>query len=763
MAGMAAPRRPVTDSPAEPVGKVHISRIRVVRWIFLIAFFLVGLRLVRMQLDPDLRFTQEDLTHVGQKDIPIFRGEIYDNSQRLLATDRPCSTLSADPRQISDPVGLARQIAPLLQLDESDILARLTRLDENGQKMKSVRIKRWLTDSEEEAIKPIVTEAGRGLLFEREPIRVYPEGQLAAHVIGFASRERIGTEGVELAYDGYLRGIPGLRRGRVDGKDRQFLPTGTAEYVAPRGGEQVTLTINAEIQFRLEQELDKALVSAQAPRAMGMVMDPKTGAILALACRPAFDPNEYWTATPEQRKNRSVVDVFEPGSSFKIVTASGALEHGLVTPDTMIDCENGSFNPYGHTIKDFHPKGVIPFSECFAESSNIAMIKIGAMLGPERMESWIKRFGFGQKTCPDFHGESRGIFRPRSKWSRLSMGSLPMGQELAVTMPQLARAFCVIASGGYLVEPYLVESSVSQDGMISYEHEGEAPVRILSAQTAQTMRELSHLVVLHGTGQLANIPEYRVGGKTGTAQMANPRGGYIPGKFTAIFAGFAPVADPRIVAVIVVEEPAIKLHFGGQICAPVFRDVVRESLIMMNCPQDPVQGPGPLAPKSSVVEDVAGNAGGENDADTVAPPQVAMEFLEGAPDETPQNGNQLQLTSAEPKLSYGDAGLPDFRGMTKRQAQLQAASLGLNWDAQGSGWVVEQDPPPGTLIDTVTLCRLVFSNVKSTPASTKADDTASKAPAPSATGDATSIKTTHTKSAQTGNHDTQAIAKTARM
>ena len=271
------------------------------------------------------------------------------------------------------------------------------------------------------------------------------------------------------------------------------------------------------------------------------------------------------------RKNRALLDMFEPGSAFKIVTASAALEHGLIVPETLIDCEGGAFNPYGHRIRDFHKLGVEPFSKCFEESSNIAIIKVGAMLGKERLETWIRRFGFGDRTSPDFQFESPGMFRPLSEWSGLSMGALPMGQEIAVTIPQMARAFAVIANGGFLVEPYFVEQAATRDGRVTYRHEAPPPTRILSERTAATMRDLSYQVVRYGTGAPASIPEYRVGGKTGTAQMARKDGrGYDPDRYTTVFAGFAPVGNPRLVAIIVVQEPMIRLHYGGYVCGPVF-------------------------------------------------------------------------------------------------------------------------------------------------------------------------------------------------
>ena len=653
-------------------------------------------KLVQVHTDPDMELTAEERAHIAEIELRVPRGEILDRDGRLLAKDRPVFSLWANPRGAVDPEMVALSLSTQLGIDENEVLARLTRRDEKNSLMRFVWLKRWLTDKEVDAFDTLDPSLKYGLELKKESVRFYPEGELAAHVVGFVNRDGFGCDGIEMAYDKHLRSIPGRHKSRVDAK-RNILRSLIFESEEPEGGDTVHLTIDKATQRILEQGIDKALVSSQAPRGMGIVVDVKTGEILAMACRPAFDPNAPGDVKSDNFRNRAVEFVFEPGSSFKIVAASGALEHGLVTTETMINCENGAFNPYGHRIRDFHRLGVIPFSHCFAESSNIAMIKVGAMLGPERLEQWITRFGFGRKASPDFPLESSGIFRPRSKWSGLSMGALPMGQEIAVTMPQLARAFCVIASGGFLRDLHVVDRVVDRSGAVTYEYKGEEPERILSDATAKTMKDLCHLVVLHGTGQPACIPEYRVGGKTGTAQIAEKGRGFVPGKFTAIFAGFAPIADPRVCCVIIIQEPAIKLHFGGSICGPVFKEVVRDTLIRMNCPPDPVlEGPGAV------------QSAPEEDEDTVL---ASSESDTPLPEtDSPLDPLQLAAVANGSEPAGGEPLLPNFAGMTKRQTKEYLDSVGIRWDPEGAGRVVSQDPAPGTNLREVTLCRLVFSS-----------------------------------------------------
>ena len=703
-------------------------------WGFLIAFLVVLLRLIKVHTDPDMQLSYEEKSHIGEVELRVPRGSIYDRDGSLLAADRQVFSLWANPREVVDPEMASIALGAPLGVNELELAARLVRRDENDVLMKFVWVKRWLSDQDLRVYDNLDPMLKSGLDLKKESIRYYPEGELAAHVLGFVNREGFGCDGIELAFDKRLRSIPGKHVSRVDA-NRNLLASLTLETTDPEGGDSLYLTIDKATQRTLEKEIDRALLSAQAPCGMGMVVDVKTGAILAMACRPAYDPNALEDIQDERYRNRALEFVFEPGSSFKIVTASAAIEQGLVTPETIIDCENGFFNPYGHGIKDFHRLGVIPFSHCFTESSNIAIIKVGAMLGPERLEHWIRRYGFGRRACTDSPRESPGIFRPRSKWSGLSMGSLPMGQEVAVTMPQLARAFCVIANGGFLRDLYVVERTVDREGNVTYQHPADPGDRILSEATVRTMRELCHSVVLHGTGQRASIPEYRVGGKTGTAQIARPGGnGFEPGKFTAIFAGFAPISDPRICAVIVVQEPAIRLHFGGSICGPVFKEVVRDTLIRLNCPPDPVVDetrPQQETPMSAAGRQEAASvsaagrqeAADMEDEDTV----VARESSEPEVPVKPETTlDPVQLVASTSASGSDQPVLPSFLGMTKQQAKARIDALGIGWDPQGAGRVVAQDPAPGTYLREVTLCRLIFSNeqvqipdeVKRTPAAT---------------------------------------------
>lgn len=702
----------------EPMGPVQQGRIHFVLKMFLLVLTVLMLRLAQLHLNPNLELTQEEAAHIGQVELHEPRGEIYDRNGLILATSRDVPSIWVDPRKVTDVEALATALHETLGMERQEALERVQQADGRGTPRKFVWVKRWIEDVPLEALQMLVDASGGALSMEQEPVRFYPNGDTASHVLGFVNRDGKASEGLERQFDKHLMSVPGKHLARKDGK-RTLLASLTLEYTEPTGGEDIITTIDTSIQHRLEDALDKRMEETNASQAMGLIMDPKTGAILALATRPAFDPNHYSTTSEELRSNRALLDVFEPGSAFKIVTASAGLEQGLITPETRINCENGGFNPYGHYIKDFHKLGVEPFSKCFEESSNVALIKVAAMIGPERLDNWIQRFGYGEQTSRDFQYESRGIYHNRERWSKLSMGSLPMGQEIAVTMPQLARSFAVIANGGFLVEPHIVEQAVNRRGEVTYQFEPREHPRVISEKTAQTMCELSHRVVLFGTGSYANIPEYRSGGKTGTAQMARPRsegGGYYPDRYTTVFAGFAPVADPRLVCVIVIKEPMIKLHYGGYVCGPVFADVVRDALIRMNVPEDPVVDEN--APEKMRKPVVVAEEEIVEDADTtVSREELAkLAAMEDSLDQLIAPLDSLELPGIQQDGMVTARGLPDFTGMTKRQVKERLAQLGIPWDPTGAGWVTHQEPPAGTPLNQVRLCALTFSNQRATEA-----------------------------------------------
>lgn len=693
---------PRPESAGMPPAPKHKGRIAFVLAVFLCGLGAIVLRLVNLHTEPAYDFSQEDRYHIGWDDIPAPRGDIRDVRGSLAATDRQVPSLAVDPAHIEDPAVLAGALAGALDMDEAVLRARF----EDAVQQKGLRflwVKRWLHKRDLKALQ--ACEELPGVLLREEPVRFYPQGSLAAHVLGFVNREQVGSAGVELTYDKHLRSTAGKWTAWKD-RDQVLLPSRMVDFEAPKLGDDVHLTLDLAIQDSLERELDAAIQRCKAETGMGILLNPDTGAIYALACRPAYDPNRYNEFAVDLHRNRAVLDVFEPGSAFKVVTAAAVLENGLITPETTIDCEGGSFYPYGRRrINDTHPLDEASFSAAFAESSNVAIVKLAMLLGGEGLDAWIRRFGFGETTSRDFGVESPGIYRPLERWSKASIVSLPMGQEVAVTMLQLARAYAAIANGGWLVEPHVVERITNDAGEEVYRFKQPARPHILHESTARKLQVLCHEVVTHGTGKYAHIPEYRVGGKTGTAQIAKPDGsGYYEDRYTTVFAGFAPLRDPAICGVIVVRAPQIEQHYGGYVCGPVFRNTVRYALSTLHVPEDPAE------------TDVRIPGLQREDADTLVA-RLELGIMDLEPGDLDPGG-------LEPLERLEPAGLardlpertgppaPDFIGLTKRQAYAVALRENVRWAARGSGWVVYQDPAPGAPLGAGTVCRLIFSNDK---------------------------------------------------
>ncbi len=674
------------------------ARVYATMGFFAFAFGAIIVKVLFAHLLPAAYLSKEGDVHKGLVSVHVSRGNIYDSNGILLATDDKIPALCADPKTVEEPERVALLLNLELGIDEDETIANLSKRTKDGKPRRFVYLRRWVTEVSGEELKQIAAVAGKGVFVVYEPMRYYPQEMVAAPLLGFVNRIGNACEGIELEFDKWLRSVPGEHRGRKDGRSN-LLSSLTLESRPPEGGDHVYLTIDAVIQRALEQAIEANMARCNAARGMGMIMDARTGAILALAYRPAFDPNHFEEYDEKLWKNGALRDVFEPGSVFKIVTASAALEQGIVTPGTPVFCEWGRYNPYGHWIRDVHKMGEATFAEVFAESSNIGHVKVARDLGPDALSEWIHRFGFGVRCTQDLQPfEEPGIVHPRESWTRLTMGALPIGQEIAVTMPQIARAMAVIANGGFLIQPYMLDRVESRDGEILYRGGGAPAHPILSPETAATMRDLCHQVVMHGTGTMASIPEYRVGGKTGTAQIAyKDRRGFDKDRFTAIFAGFAPVRDPRLVGVIIIHEPMIKRHFGGYVCGPAFREVMREALIRLQVEPDPVQ------------EDIDTEAGTEEDIDVMGP-RVVLAKEERARTLFLDSFDDVELVTRERDGTEWVQGLPDFTGMTKAEAHQRLMELGLDWTPQGMGRVIAQQPPAGTPITQVGVCRLLFSN-----------------------------------------------------
>ncbi|HEX9779807.1 MAG TPA: penicillin-binding protein 2 [bacterium] len=493
------------------------------------------------------------------------RGRILDCRERILAMSVQAPSVFADPRHVAGGAETAHRLADVTGADPALVRARLGQEDRGF-----VWIARQIAPQARAELASL-RRAGVGVRDELK--RVYPHGTLGGHLMGFVDIDHQGLEGLELAFNGALRGYDGWRRTLRDGQGQYLVGPWTTEAL-PTAGHDLVLTIDAVVQQVAEETLDWGVETFNAKGGSVIVMDPATGAVLAMATWPNYDPNDPGRARPETRRNRTVTDLFEPGSIFKIVAASALLEEGRISPEETIFCEHGEYPTVArHVLHDHHGYGTLSFADVIRLSSNIGVAKAAQRLTPEELYRYIRAFGFGEPTGIDVPGEISGILRPPGRWSRLSPFILPIGQEIAVTPIQLAVMTSVIANGGWRVTPRVVERIQDADGAVVRVPASAPPVRVLSAETARVMQELLVSVVGSGTGRLANVQGLTAAGKTGTAQKIEPNGRYSHSRFVASFVGFAPVPDPSVVIVVNMDEPR-PVYYGGSVAAPMFRRVV---------------------------------------------------------------------------------------------------------------------------------------------------------------------------------------------
>ncbi len=477
-------------------------------------------------------------------------------------------SLYASPNIISNKEKemIVDRLSPILGLEHSYLKSRIYR------NKAFVWLARKLNDSQAGQIKNLNL---KGLGFIKESRRSYPNEYLMSHVLGFAGLDNKGLEGLEMVFDNYLKGEDGwavlLRDARQKKLDLY------QEMSLPRDGYDIVLTIDEVIQYIAERELDKAFDKYRAKSATIIVMNPHTGEILALANRPTYDLNIRGNLDKNVVRNQAICDMFEPGSVFKIVTASAALEENKVKESDTFFCENGEYRVANHTLHDHTPHGVLTFKQVIEQSSNIGTVKVAQLLGPDLVYKYEKLFGFGSKLGVDMPGEISGMVKDPRFWSKTSIGAVPIGHEVGVTALQLASAISVIANGGQLMRPYVVKEIIDKQGEKIKEFNPKLINKVISTDTAARVKRILQGAVEEGTGKLAKINGVSCAGKTGTAQKIEPNGTYSHSKYVASFIGFAPVDDPQVAIVVVLDEPR-PYYFGGVVSAPVFKNVAAEVL-----------------------------------------------------------------------------------------------------------------------------------------------------------------------------------------
>ncbi|MFH1846501.1 MAG: penicillin-binding transpeptidase domain-containing protein [Candidatus Omnitrophota bacterium] len=540
-----------------------MARRYLIFWLLVLFFFFAIIRLFYFQI---IRFQKfSDLAegqHNQKVEIQPNRGMIFDRYMEPLAINLEALSLYCNCLLLENKEETAKTLSEMLEIDRDVLLGKF-----NSNKS-FVWIKRKLDPVTAEKIRK---RAYPGIYFLSESKRKYPNDNMACHVIGFVDIDNKGLEGIELKFNDQLKGKTGSAYLVRDARKKTVL-LNEEESVPPQNGHNIVLTIDSVVQYIVEDELKKMTERYGPSSASAIVMDPFTGRILAMANYPDYDLNQFQKASQGQIKNIAVSNVYEPGSVFKVVTASAALNEGIVSLDDRIYCERGTYKSKGRVLHDYHKYGDLSFREVIAKSSNIGTVKIAQKLGAEKLYKYIEAFGFGQKTGIELPGEIGGICRHFKNWDRSDITTIPIGQGIAVTPLQLLCAISVIANGGYLICPYLVDHLLASEGGIYKEFEPVTRRRILKEETCSKMKDALKYVVEIGTGRHAKSELYDLCGKTGTAQMVDPDGGYYKNKYDATFMGFAPAEDPRISIVITAADPG-PVYFGGRVAGPAFKNM----------------------------------------------------------------------------------------------------------------------------------------------------------------------------------------------
>jgi len=624
------------------------------------------------------------------------RGELLDRQERQLARSVQTVSLFLDPDGI-DTATLdrnAREVARSLGLKQSELTKQFR--EAQAEKRRFVWIARRL---DAELGNKVIAMNLPGIHAQLEPKRYYPNGQLAAHILGYVGLDGQGLGGVEQFYNSKISGEPGQLFVEKDAYGKPY----ESYEIASKPGQTVVLTIDQSIQYQAEQALQAAVQRTRAKSATAIVLDPRSGEILALANAPTFDPNKVSEAKPETRSNWALQNIYEPGSTFKVVAFSAALEKKLVKPDDRIDCQMGAITVAGRLVHDHKPFGVLTISEALAKSSNVAAIKLGIRVGDPAMYDYIRRFGFGSRTGIELPGETAGIVRKLERWQPSSIGSIAMGQEVGVTPVQMVAAFGALANDGVRMAPHLIREVRNAGGTVVYRAQPEQR-RVISPDTAIALRGMLEGVTLHGTAKAAQLDGYSAAGKTGTAQKIDPKTrSYSATKHVASFVGFAPVSNPQVVIIVVIDEPAGAYH-GGDIAAPVFREVAEQIL--------PILGVMPDIELKSAPE-------------LIAQVNENPERAEKAREEQAQNEQERKATLPTVDSNGGKAGevvyavatrnamlMPDLRGRSVRDVARTCAQLGLQVEARGEGKVLKQSPAAGTEVSTGQLVYIDFGRAQ---------------------------------------------------
>lgn len=603
-------------------------------------------------IDREFLGEQARKQHVREWVLPPDRGLIVDRAGSVLALTTESASVSIDPKNAVVGTLAASRLAELLNLPADEILRK------SGSDRPYSFLKRNVSVETADAVAALRVP---GVIVAPSRKRDYPRGTTAGQVVGLANIDGVGIEGLEAFYDGYLAGSAERVVVERDAKGRYRLASERNESQSRRGA-RLELTLDANLQRVLEDEMQAAVAQFRAVGAYGVILDPDSGEVLALANVPTFDPNRRRDFPVEARKNGAIAFRYEPGSTFKTILAAAGIETGLTWPEQRLDCERGRYKVGRHTIHDHDPYGVLSFLEVIKYSSNIGSAKVGQKIGASEFYRFISEFGFGAPTGIDLPNEATGTLRPLSQWKQIDVVTASYGHGISVTPLQLARAYAAVANGGRLLRPYIVRRVVGPDENVLLENHPQVTGTPIAPRTSEVVTSLLREVVAGGTGTKAALKNIAVAGKTGTTKKIEANGSYSSRDYIASFAGYFPADDPQFVIVILVDTPHGAIY-GGAVAGPLFQRVGEYIA-------DHYELRAPAIPPMPV-----------------SPPAETMQLVTWPADTEP-------------------GGMPSYLGLSLREALSQARRAGWEVVASGSGFVVSQDPPPGVTTGTDRVLRL---------------------------------------------------------
>lgn len=696
-----------------------LKRLTIVFILIALALFYLISRLFWVQVvwGPNLKKQAEEY-HVQDVTVQPERGSIYDRNHNELVTNVPAFSVYAQPNRIKDFADLSEKIAPVLGLKPALVYEKL------NNKEPFVWLTHNLEYSAADRLKKLNLQ-GIGLI--QGDKRSYPQGSMAAHLLGFVGSDNQGLTGLEKSCDSYLRGKPGSSKVENDASGQPVPQTQT--NVNPSSpGANLILTIDQTIQFFVERELDNLEASYKPARAAIIVMDPESGQILAMGNRPTFDPGN-WSKEPQSvwEGNTAVLYNYEPGSTLKMFIAAAALEKGIVSPGERF-YDPGSIVVNGRRIycSERNGHGSQSFIEAVGNSCNIVFIQVGQRLGKENIYKYLQEFGFGARTGIDLPGEESGVLRDKKEATILDLATMSIGQSIAVTPIQLITGACAIANGGKLMKPYFVKALEDDQRKVIKEIKPQEVRSIISGETARTLSSMMEKVVLEGTGTRAQVEGYRIAGKTGTAQIPGPKG-YEVGKYVSSFVGYGPLDNPRVAVLVMVDEPQGGKYYGGEVAAPAFQSVMRDTLVYLGVPQEnsndrkgqkKLTDPGKVSslvaapnligfPADQAIQLI-------RDHGLVCRASAPQGVVSG---QSPGGGSNLvkgglvtlKITPFDLSRPPAIITVPDLKGLTLKKAAVLLEELGLKLKAEGSGLALYQNPPAGAGVKPGSVVKIYFN------------------------------------------------------